>query len=123
MMLPVPLHTGHVRATEKNPCCERICPRPPHCWQVSGCLPSSDPVPRAVVAHFRAADLDLPLLAEHRLFELQLHVVLQVAATLRARRAALSAHVEHLAEQVAEDVAQIALALERAAAAKAAARR
>ena len=88
MTVPVPLQTGQVRATEKKPCCERIWPRPPHCWQVSGCLPPSEPVPRAVFAGLGAADGDLALDAEDGFFELEPHVELEVAAALLAGGAA-----------------------------------
>src|SRR6478672_8567817 len=43
--VPVPLHREHVLATEKNPCWNRTCPRPPHCVQVAGALPFCAPVP------------------------------------------------------------------------------
>ena len=71
----------------------------------------------AVRAGLHAADRDLLLLAEDRLFELQRQVVAQIASALHARSlaAATAAHVEHLAEQVAEDVAQVLRAAESAA--------
>src|SRR6267154_278757 len=43
--VPVPPHTEQVRATEKNPCWNLCCPRPPHCVQVTGALPFAAPVP------------------------------------------------------------------------------
>ncbi len=62
------------------------------------------------------ADRDLALDAEDSLFELELHVVLEVTAALLARwSTAAAAHVEHLAKKIAEDVSKVTL-LERAAA-------
>ncbi len=61
----------------------------------------------AIGADLRAAELDLYLLAEDRLFELELEIVANVAATLPASIATPAAHVEHLAEEVAEDIAHI----------------
>jgi hypothetical protein len=64
----------------------------------------------AVGAGLGAADGDLALYAEDGLFKARAHVVLQVAAALLAGGAAVAAaHVEHLAEEIAEDVAEVAL--------------
>ena len=61
----------------------------------------------AIGAELRPAELDFYLLAENRLFELELQIVANVAATLPAAVATSPSHVEHLAEEVAEDIAHI----------------
>src|SRR5208283_1384401 len=69
--------------------------------------------PATLLARLQPPDLDLLLHPEGRLFELQRHVVAQIAPALCPRgppsAAAAAAHVEHLPEQVAEDVSQVAL--------------
>ena len=73
----------------------------------------------AIVAGFGAADFDFSFDAEDRLFELELHIELQVSTSLLTRGAAVApSHIEHLAEEVAEDVVEVAT-LEGAAAAEA----
>ena len=109
IIVPVPLQREQVFATEKNPCWNRTCPRPPHCVHVAGALPFALPGAAAVVARLLPADADLLLHAEDRLFKLQRQVVAQVAPALHPRSPPRAAHVEHLAEQIAEDVAQVAL--------------
>ncbi len=83
--VPVPPHTEHVLATEKKPCWNLCCPRPPHCVQVTGCLPLAAPDPLAVRAGLAAANLDLALDSEDRLFKLQRQVVAQIAPALHPR--------------------------------------
>ena len=59
-------------------------------------------------ARLEAANLDLGLCAEDRVFEIDGQVEAQIVAALLPRLALLpAAHVEHLAEQVAEDVAKV----------------
>ena len=48
MILPVPRHVEHGRATVRNPCWERICPEPLHWAHTSGALPAAAPEPRHV---------------------------------------------------------------------------
>src|SRR3954471_11546790 len=45
IVLPVPRHCGHVRATVKKPCCVRTCPAPRHRLQVAACVPGAAPDP------------------------------------------------------------------------------
>src|SRR5207248_8556574 len=45
---PAPPHCGHVRATAKNPCEYRTCPRPPHPVHVAGVVPGFAPLPLQV---------------------------------------------------------------------------
>ena len=61
----------------------------------------------AIGADLSAAELDFCLLAENRLFELEREIVANVAAALPAPIATPSAHVEHLAEEVSEDISHI----------------
>src|ERR1700733_7008268 len=61
----------------------------------------------AIGAELRPAELDFYLLAENRLFELELQIVANVAATLAASIATPSTHVEHLTEEVAKDITHI----------------
>src|SRR5260370_14033590 len=76
----------------------------------------------AVRARLHPPDRDLLLLAEDRLLELQRQVIPQIASTLTARSpaAAVAAHIEHLAEKIAEDIPQV-LSIEALCTAKAAA--
>jgi len=67
--------------------------------------------PATFLAGLQPLNADLLLNSEGRFFELHGQVVAQVATTLRPRGppSAATAHIEHLAKQIAEDVSQIAL--------------
>ncbi len=61
-------------------------------------------------AGFKPANLDLGFGAEEGVFKVDAQVEAQVVATLLPRGALLTAspaHIEHLSEQIAEDVADI----------------
>ena len=61
-------------------------------------------------------DADLGLLAKDRLFKGDRHLVAKIASALRARGTAIAAaDIEHLAEKIAEDVADVLRAGEGAA--------
>ena len=45
IILPLPRHCGHVRATVKKPCCERTCPAPRQRLHTIGCVPGAAPLP------------------------------------------------------------------------------
>ena len=45
---PSPRQTGQVVEIIRKPCECITCPRPPHCWQVSGCVPGAAPLPPQV---------------------------------------------------------------------------
>ena len=119
-MLPVPLHTGQVLATEKKPCWVRTCPRPPHCWQVSGCLLPSEPVPEQSSQTFGAANRDLTLDAEDGFLELQAHIVLEVLAALCTRARRLPPMLNISPNRSPKDVTKVTLPLEGVAAIEAA---
>ena len=86
---------------------ESRCPRPPHCGQVAGPCRARRRSPALPAISMRLM-VTVRLLAEDRLFELERQVVANVAAALCTRgRRAIAAHVEHLSEKVAEDVAQV----------------
>ena len=73
------------------------------------------------VATFEAANLDLGLGSKNCVFKLDREIVAQIVAANLPRTSLLSStHVEHLAEQVAEDVAQVDTAAEATEAARAA---
>src|SRR5215471_5873570 len=45
IVLPLPRHWGHVRATVKKPCCVRTWPCPRHILHIVGCVPGAAPEP------------------------------------------------------------------------------
>src|SRR5882757_2407843 len=61
----------------------------------------------ALGAHLSAADLDFCLLAESSFFKLQREIVANVAAALYPSIATVAAHVEHLPEEVSEDISHV----------------
>ncbi len=76
-----------------------------------------------LAANIHTLDGDGRLLAEDRLFEFDRQVVTDIAATLRTRStpaAASAGSVEHLSEEIAEDVAQIDAARKATCSARAA---
>src|SRR5580658_3940432 len=62
--------------------------------------------PMAHLALGQARDVDLDLMAEHRLGKLQLQLVAQIRATEHLRAATAAAAAEDVAEHIAEDVAE-----------------
>ena len=65
-------------------------------------------------AVFHAANFNFALLAEDGFFKREGQLILQIATALGTRGATAAAHVEHLSEQIAEDVAQVGHAGESA---------
>jgi len=63
----------------------------------------------AVKTHLKPPDVDLLLSTEDGLFELECHIVPQIAASLcpRLLPPPIAAHAKHLAEDIAEDVTQV----------------
>ncbi len=99
MMRPEPWQREHVRATVKNPCWKRCCPRPWHCGHVVGLVPGAAPEPLHV-SHVSRRGISIDGLdAFRRFLERDFEVVAQIAAALGT--AAASA-----AEKVAEDAAE-----------------
>jgi hypothetical protein len=97
MVEPVPLHLG----------LEAHLARALTLWARDWSLALGGSGATAVEAGLHPLDGDLPFLTEDSFLELERHVEAKVAATLNPGGLALAAHVEHLAEEIAEDVADI----------------